>query len=70
LQKTFRFFDKDGSNTVDFREFKAVVDRYCTGVPEQDTKALFEHFDKDKNGKLNYSEFVRLFEHKGKSSLL
>jgi len=61
LNKAFRHFDFNNSNTIDIDEFKKVLERL--GIQFQSTtdlKALFDTYDLNKNGQIEYREFASM----------
>lgn len=58
LLKQFRIFDTDGSGCLDKYEFKKAVEDYEVDVHPKDLDNLFNSFDKNSDGKINYDEFV------------
>jgi Ca2+-binding EF-hand superfamily protein len=60
LARTFRSFDKNHDETIDINEFRRVIKNYfkITGVNDQDILDLFEEYDQDKGGHINYHTFI------------
>eukprot|EP01130_Rhizamoeba_saxonica_P008729 TRINITY_DN3527_c0_g3_i1.p1 TRINITY_DN3527_c0_g3~~TRINITY_DN3527_c0_g3_i1.p1 ORF type:complete len:154 (-),score=42.36 TRINITY_DN3527_c0_g3_i1:114-575(-) len=58
LRKTFAFFDANGDGSLSLQEFiDAIVElEYDIDDPEE----MFNEADVDKNGKINFTEFVEL----------
>jgi len=58
VKKIFKHYDKEGYGTITCCEFtKAIETLGCYFTPNE-TKALFNKFDKDSCGKLDYEEFA------------
>ena len=59
LLKYFKYFDLNNSGTVTVNEFQKVLDKLGVwlGNPK-DLNNLFQHYDRDGNGELNYAEFT------------
>lgn len=59
LKRQFKLADTDGSNSLDYVEFlKAFNDLKVANVAESEVKMLFDLFDSDNNGLIQYSEFL------------
>ncbi|XP_069114937.1 uncharacterized protein [Argopecten irradians] len=58
LRITFDHFDKNGDGTVSVKEFGKVFRSLGKNVTEDEIKRMINEVDKDKNGKLNFEEFV------------
>lgn len=59
LKRQFKLADTDGSNSIDYVEFlKAFNDLKVANVAESEVKMLFDLFDSDNNGLIQYSEFL------------
>lgn len=60
LLRAFRKFDTKGNdNAIDFGEFKRCVEMFgLSGVPEEAIRKLFNKFDQDGAGKIDFKEFV------------
>lgn len=52
----FREFDKDNSGSISTDEAKLMLGRF--GISDKDIEALIEKYDANKDGELQYSEFV------------
>jgi len=54
----FKFFDINNSGSLDINEFRKAIERVGIMIPtQQDLEALFNLYDKDNNGCINYAEF-------------
>jgi hypothetical protein len=51
--------DSDGSGELDFGEFRKAIDDYRVGCNGPETDQLFSIFDKNRNGTIDYSEFMQ-----------
>ncbi|XP_022289578.1 neo-calmodulin-like [Crassostrea virginica] len=58
-QKAFRRFDKNGDGSVSYEELKEVF--LARGKSEKDVKDFFDEADTDKDGQVDYEEFVMWF---------
>mmetsp|Transcript_15351 Transcript_15351/g.14949 ORF Transcript_15351/g.14949 Transcript_15351/m.14949 type:complete len:260 (+) Transcript_15351:520-1299(+) len=58
LKRQFKIMDSDGSGALDMNEFKKALDDYKVGVSEQETEVLFSIFDKNRDGTINFEEFM------------
>ena len=59
LGKLFKIIDDDNSKTLDFTEFKKVCKDFRLKFNDEEVQILFNEFDRDKNGSLEYDEFLR-----------
>ena len=62
VRKAFERYDKDGSGLISREEFKLIVEHkyHCSMSPEQ-ISDLMEQADKDRNGSIDYDEFLKAF---------
>jgi Ca2+-binding EF-hand superfamily protein len=51
--------DDDRSMDLDIYEFKKAVKDFRIGISERDSERLFNIFDRDRSGKIDYDEFLR-----------
>lgn len=58
ISDNFKHFDKDGSNYLDKREFRACLQSLGQDSSPADVKAALDIYDKDKNGKISFDEFI------------
>ena len=60
LEQAFMHFDKDRSGYLDKKEFKDVLTQMGS-APMTDTefKAVWKNIDEDKDGKIDYNEFIQ-----------
>jgi Ca2+-binding EF-hand superfamily protein len=59
LKKIFKFVDSDHSGYVSLSEFDTGLRRLGLSLTGPQLHSLFEKYDKDSNGHLDYSEFAR-----------
>mmetsp|Transcript_12079 Transcript_12079/g.19501 ORF Transcript_12079/g.19501 Transcript_12079/m.19501 type:complete len:351 (-) Transcript_12079:338-1390(-) len=57
LIKAFKYFDTTNSNTVTIETFTRALERFGIILKTDEMKALFDRYDLNANGKLEYSEF-------------
>lgn len=50
--------DDDGNRTLDLAEFKKGVQTYGLVVDEATLREMFQCFDRNGNGKVDYEEFI------------
>jgi len=64
LNQIFRELDSSGDGTLDWGEFKAALRALKIKVPVAKVRSLFQMFDEDESGEIEYLEFCRiLFPH-------
>ena len=59
IGKSFRIIDDDRSGSLDSQEFSKILRDYRISTDPLEHKAIFETFDPDNNGQINYDEFLR-----------
>ena len=57
MKLAFRTLDKDGSGTIDTRDFKHLIG---DKLSEDEVMTIINAADKEGNGKLSYEEFVKI----------
>ena len=50
--------DSDASGALDFNEFTRALEDYKVGLSEDEAKTLFASFDRNKDGTINFEEFM------------
>lgn len=50
--------DDDGSNTLSLPEFQKACRDFKVGITEENVPFLFQVFDKNNDGTIDYQEFV------------
>ncbi|KAH9611391.1 hypothetical protein KSS87_019505 [Heliosperma pusillum] len=61
LQKTFLYFDKDNSGYITKEELRQAMEEYGMG-DEATIKEILDDVDTDKDGQINYEEFVAMMK--------
>ena len=59
LQRKFRSMDDDGSKSLSVAEFKKALKEMNIGLADSEIRLLFDHFDADHNGSINFEEFIQ-----------
>jgi hypothetical protein len=59
MQKQFKIMDDNNSGTIDMGEFKKAVKDFRIDLNDQEIREVFQHFDRDSSGEIDYDEFVR-----------
>lgn len=59
LGKQFRIMDDDNSRALDLYEFTKAMKDYMLGFSETEIKTLYNYFDSDRSGQVDYDEFLR-----------
>jgi calcyphosin len=58
LQKLFHIMDDDGSKSISLPEFAKACKEFKVGISEENVPVVFEAFDTNRDGTLNYDEFL------------
>ena len=61
LAKVFQEFDKNQNGFLDFYEFEQALRDLGIFYKKIDSQALFNYYDKNKDGQISYTEFVDNF---------
>ena len=56
--KMFKYFDIMNTGAVDFAQFGRVLEKSGMYYPEEQLRPLFDIYDKDGSGSLDYQEFA------------
>jgi Ca2+-binding EF-hand superfamily protein len=59
LQRKFRIIDDDSSNGINMHEFKKAMLELNLGLADSEIRMLFDHFDTDRNGTIDFEEFIQ-----------
>ena len=59
LGKMFKILDDDRSNTLSEEELAKCLNEYRMNFSKEESKILFDRFDRDGNGSIDYDEFLR-----------
>jgi Ca2+-binding EF-hand superfamily protein len=62
VEHIFAMLDSDGSNNLDFDEFKQVMKFYNLRISKERMLQIFSKYDEDGSLKLNMAEFLMAFE--------
>jgi len=58
VRLVFRFFDMSGTGNIVYKDFKQSLERFGIVLDSETMQALFDEFDTEKNGTINYLEFA------------
>jgi Ca2+-binding EF-hand superfamily protein len=59
LLRAFKYFDLSNTNLCDKQSFiKTVMKIGITGFKEQDIASIFEMYDTEQSGRINYKDFI------------
>ena len=61
LENNFRALDDDNSQTIDFDAFEKTAQDFRFGISYDELQKLFNFFNKERNGRIDYDEFIRIF---------
>ena len=64
LKREFLSFDSDGDGTISAEELSNVLRSFGDEVSEEDVKKVINTFDIDKNGTIEFNEFLIMMAHK------
>jgi Ca2+-binding EF-hand superfamily protein len=56
--KMFKFFDVQAKGSVTFEEFARVLEKTGMYYPQQQMRQLYEGYDANQNGSLDYKELA------------
>lgn len=56
--RTFRIMDDDKSRSLDLKEFLKGLNDYGILIEKEEARELFEKFDRDKSGTIDFDEFL------------
>jgi len=59
MGKQFKIFDDNNSRSLDFYEFTKAMKEQMLGLTDSDIKSLFDTFDRNRDGSVDYDEFIR-----------
>jgi Ca2+-binding EF-hand superfamily protein len=62
MGKQFKIFDDDNSRSLDFYEFTKAMKEQMLGLSESDIKTVFDAFDRNRDGTVDYDEFIRILQ--------
>jgi len=60
IGKHFNLYDRNKNKRLDVDEFKRMIREYGLGLSATETETLFNSFDYDGIGSINYEEFLRI----------
>ena len=60
LENNFRALDDDNSQTINFDAFEKSAQDFRFGISFEELQKLFEFFDKEGKGRIDYDEFIRI----------
>lgn len=55
----FRILDNNGNRTLDLKELQYGLGDFGIYIDEDQANVILAHFDRDRNGAVNYDEFLR-----------
>ena len=58
IRRTFMIIDENSNKKITFDEFEKLFKKYRYNLSEEEINNLFNYFDKDGSGFINYEEFV------------
>jgi len=64
LRQAFKVFDMDSNGFIDANELKITMFNLGENLGDKDIKHMIKLADKNKDGKIDYEEFIRMMYHK------
>ena len=58
MRRTFMLIDENSNKNISFDDFNALFKTYRYDVSEEEINNIFNYFDKEGNGYINYNEFI------------
>ncbi|CAG9310083.1 unnamed protein product [Blepharisma stoltei] len=58
IMDAFQIIDRDRNGYITFKEFQQILDEHGLIASKKDVESLMERYDKDKDGRVSYSEFM------------
>lgn len=58
MVRTFKIMDDDSNRSLDLKEFLKGLNDYGIPMEKQEATALFQLFDRDRNGTIDFDEFL------------
>jgi calmodulin len=62
ISQAFTAFDANGDGVIDRSEMRRGLDALNMNLTSREIEDIIDHFDQDRSGRIEYSEFVRQFE--------
>ena len=59
LESNCRLLDQDNSQTIDYENFNKLSNEYQFNLTDEESEQIFQMFDTENNGRINYDEFIR-----------
>lgn len=56
--RTFKIMDDDNSRSLDLKEFLKGLNDYGIPIDKDEATAVFQHFDRDGSGAIDFDEFL------------
>ena len=60
IEEAFKIFDKDGSGSIDYNEFKDAIRALGTEATNQQIKDMIKELDVDNSGAIEFDEFLEM----------
>lgn len=59
IQRQFKIMDDDNDKAISYKEFTKAMKDYKVDLNDQESRAVFNYFDSNGNGKVEIDEFIR-----------
>lgn len=66
IKQAFQYFDKDNSGTISADELKSCLQSEDQTLTDADVAKLIQEVDNNKDGIIDYNEFIEMMSHQGK----
>ena len=63
MKNAFKVFDKDGNKVITSYELREVLSN-LKSIPEEDIEEMVKEADVDKDGQIDYEEFIKMMSQK------
>jgi Ca2+-binding EF-hand superfamily protein len=59
IARIFAAMDNNGNKTLDVDDFRWGLKDYGISISKEEAQQVLDHFDRDRNGVVDYNEFLR-----------
>ena len=58
MQEAFKTFDEDGKGFINIKDLKRTLKKYNENLSDEEFNIMFNETDADKDGKINFKDFI------------